>query len=314
MKTTILFVSALLLSLSMVSPAVAQESDVVHDTWSIGAPMPHVAMGGAAVALGKRIILLGGFIDWNNTEVANTLVYNPASNSWSWGSPLPMPIAAMSAAVVNNVLYLFGGIVDNASTFTNAVWAYDPQTKTWSSKSPMPTARSDSGAVVENNIIYVIGGRNPTRLQTVESYDPTTDTWTEEAPLLIGQSNFTVGRLGTWIVAADGYAEYGYAGDTEGLNPLTNAWETGTPDPTVRDGTCGGSIGSQLYVAGGYDYGPAITRTESFSSKNTWETLADMPLATMLLYSAVYNGQLYCFGGSDAWEGNLLDHVQIYQP
>lgn len=313
MKTATRFSVMLMLSVSMASVAITQNSDVAHNTWSSGKPMPIAAMGGTAVVLGNRIILLGGVIDWSG-GVANTLVYNPASNAWSKGASLPMPTIGSAAAVVNNVLYVFGGLIDNGITFTNAVWAYDPQTKTWSSKSPMPTARSDSGAVLEKNNIYVIGGRNPARLDTVESYNPATDTWTQEAPLRIGQSNLTVGRVGTWIVATDGYAEFGDTGDIEGLNPLTNAWQRGTPDPTLRDGTCGGSIGSQLYVAGGYGYGPPVTLTESFSPNNVWEMLADMPQATIFSFSAVYNGQLYCFGGAIGWTDTLVNTVQIYQP
>ena len=53
--------------------------------------------------------------------------------------------------------------------------------------------------------------------------------------------------------------------------------------------------------------------TESFK-KATWKTLAAMPQATLLSGSAVYKGQLYCFGGLDTYAGNVLNYVQIYQP
>ena len=112
--------------------------------------------------------------------------------------------------------------------------------------------------MVTKKTIYVIGGAiGWTRLENVDSYDPATDTWTEEAPLRIGRSCPTVGLIGTRIWAADGDTSHGLNGgdgpngDNEGYNPSTNTWATATPDPTARDASCGGSIGSQLYVAGG---------------------------------------------------------------
>ncbi len=307
----------MLLSLSMTSAAVAQDYPAVsHDTWSSGTPMPKAIMGAAAAVLGKRIFLLGGAYDWNLTGVLDTLVYNPASNTWSKGVPLPAPIFNPSAAVVNNVLYVFGGV--DGSTYLNTVWAYSLQTKTWSAKSPMPTERQCPGLVVaKNNTIYVIGGNiDWTRLNNVDSYNPATDTWTEEAPLLIGRSCPTIGLIGTRIVATDGDTSDGDNGDNEGYSPFTNTWKTEAPDPTPRDAACGGSIGSLLYVAGGYVGGSSIlTVTETFDgSDNTWTTLAPMPQGTMWAASAVYNGQLYCFGGAVGWDGTVLNNVQIYQP
>ena len=284
MKTRILFMVVLLLSLGTASVAVAQNPAVAHDTWSSGAPMPYAASGGAAVTVGNQIVLLGGFIDSNGTEVANTLVYNPASDTWGKGAPLPMPIGNPAAVVVNKVLYVLGGVI-NGSEFSNAVWAYDLQTKMWSAKSPMHTAMDSFGAVVEDNIIYVIGGYNTNRLDNVESYNPATDTWTDEAPLAVGKSNLTAARIGTWIVAADGFSSGAQTGDNEVYSPFTNTWKTAAPDPTRRDAACGGAIGSQLYLAGGYTSWDALPLTESFSSNNTWETLADMPQPTMFAFS-----------------------------
>lgn len=313
MKTTFLVAVVLLLSVGTASAAVAQKPAVSHNTWTSGAPMPRALLAPAAAVLGGRIFVVGGAVDWNVTGTTNTLIYNPALNTWSRGVSLPTPIMGAVAAVVNNVLYVFGG--EEKSVFTNAVWAFDPQTKTWSSKSPMPTAEGPGAVVVKNNIIYVIGGWNGTRVGNVQSYDPATDTWTEEAPLLTGQSNLVGGLIAGWIVIADGYADVGDTGDIEGLNPLTNAWQRGTPDPTPRDWACGGSIGTQLYVASGYPGGSALTLTESFNgANNTWTTLADIPQGTLGSGYAVYKGKLYCFGGADAWEGTLLNYVQIYQP
>ena len=139
----------MLLSLSMTSAAVAQDSAVSHDTWSSGTPMRRAILSPTAAALGNRIYVVGGAIDWIGTSIANTQIYNPASNTWSGGVSLPAPLQDAAAAVVNNILYVFGGQSGHASVYLNTVWAYDPQTKTWSPKSPMPTARAQCFGGVE---------------------------------------------------------------------------------------------------------------------------------------------------------------------
>ena len=321
MKTTFAWMLLSVLLLGVASFAQDQAPAVNHNTWTSGAPMPTavVAPGGVAV-LEDEIYVVGG-VNADGTTIADTQIYNPATNSWSTGVPLPTTLTDGVAAVVKNVLYVISGgdSIKAGGTQTNAVWAYSPKTKTWSSKAAIPTARQSMGVAVEKNIIYTIGGvdLNGDRLTTVESYNPATNSWTEEAPLLVGKSEPSVGLVGTTIVAADGYASGGWTGDNEGYDAATNTWTSLTSDPTARNAACAGGIGPQLYVAGGADDGnPALTLTESFKvSKNTWTTLAPMPQAAIWGAPAVYKGQLYCFGGESAQNGGtILNNVQIYQP
>jgi N-acetylneuraminic acid mutarotase len=285
--------------------------------------MPTALVGSVAAVLQGQIYVVGG--GNNLSAVAVTQVFNPATNVWRTGVPPPTPIGDAAAAVVDNVLYVIGGTNGNPS---NTVWAYNPKTKKWSAKAAMPTARNVAAAVVANNIIYVIGGWNGVfsgnGLATVESYNPATDMWTEENPLLVGKWAPSAGVFGTElngyrIVAPDGAAQCcpsDFTGDNERYNVSTNAWTSLNPDPTARGFACFGSIGSKLYVAGGTDaQGPALSVTESYQpSNNAWKTLAPIPQATIAPGSAVYKGKLYCFGGWTAWNGSVLDSVQIYQP
>jgi N-acetylneuraminic acid mutarotase len=290
---------------------------VTSNTWTIGTPMHRGVIGPATAVLGGKIIyVVGGGLDWW-TPITDTQIYDPASDTWRKGVPLPSPTFGAAAAVVNNVLYIFGG--QSGTGVVSTVWAYSPQSRTWSSRSPMPTARAWFSAVVLNNRIYAIGGQldDWTRLNNVERYNPATDTWTIEAPMLQGKSSLTAGVIGATIVAADGYSSAGDTGDNEGYNALANAWENLPADPTPRDGACAGTIGTQLYVASGYlgNGGTALPLTESFTtSNNTWATLADAPQVTLLAGSAVYNGRLYCFGGTVYYQGTPINNVQIYQP
>jgi N-acetylneuraminic acid mutarotase len=322
MKTTFRWTFVLILSACAFSPALAQMPEVTHNTWTSGAAMPTGVSDGAAAVLKNEIYVIGGNDASGGASsgiVADTQIYNPATNDWSSGASYPTAIEDASAAVVKNILYVFGGSSDGSSA-SNAVWAYNPTTKTWTGKAAMPTARGDAAAVVEKNIIYVIGGWNGSEnVSTVESYNPATDSWTEEAPLLSSRVNFAASLIGTTIVAADGAIAPGQiTGDTEGYDAATNSWQELTADPTSRFAPCYGAIGSYLYDVGGYinNGGAAITLNESFElSKNKWTTtLAPMPQGTMLGASAVYKKQLYCFGGWATWKGSPVNNVQIYQP
>lgn len=57
---------------------------------------------------------------------------------------------------------------------------------------------------------------------------------------------------------------------------------------------------------------------ESFSfAKNKWTTLTAMPQTVTDMGSAVYGGQLYCFGGGNSAvppNNSVYNYVQIYQP
>ena len=322
MKTTFRLLLISLLLLGIASFAQEQAPAVNHNTWTSGAPMPTAVWFPAATGVIKSQIYLVGGYDSSESVVADNQIYHAATNSWSTGAPMPAPTAQGASAVVKNILYVFGGSPDGKTCNISTVLAYNPKTNSWSSKSPMPTARCSAAAAVDKNIIYVIGGYSSgsgQRLNTVEAYNPATDTWTEEAPMLVGKSEPAVALSGTAIVASGGYTQSGDTGDNEGYNVATNAWASLKSDPSTRNGSCFGTIGPQLYVAGGYPGGgpgtPALTVNESFKrSKNSWKTLAPMPQASVVPGSAVYKGQLYCFGGAAATYGTILNNVQIYQP
>ena len=321
MKTISLLVAALL-ALGAVSAAVAQTPAVENNTWTSGAPMPTPVWGPAGAGVIEGEIYVVGGVSSAGTPIADTQIYNPATNTWRTGVPLPTTLQGGSGAVVKSILYILGGNenseVCNTESITSAVWAYDPKTNAWSSQSPLPIATCDAGIAVENDIIYVIGGvdANDNRLATVQSYNPADDTWADEAPLLNGKSEPSVGRVGTTIVAADGFTASGWSTDNEGYDASTNAWTSLTPDTKARNWACAGGIGAKLYAAGGQRQGDvALSLTESFTvAKNTWNKLAPMPHPAMASAAAVHRGRLYCFGGTSTYKGMPLDNVQIHTP
>jgi hypothetical protein len=308
-KFPLVFVSLLLVG---TAPAAVAQSP---NTWSSGPPLPTAVYGSAVAVLNGEIYVIGG-TNADNAIVADTQIYDPATNSWSTGVSLPTPVEGASAAVVKGVLYVIGGTTTaELYNYSDAVWALSPETNTWFHRAAMPTALHDAGIAVVGNIIYVIGGNSDSNLRaaTVESFNPATNTWTEEAPLLVGKSEPTVGLVGTAIVAADGLTQTGDTGDTESYDVSSNTWTSLTPDPTGRSAACGGGIGERLYVAGGFYDNPAVQLTEFFTP-SIWKKSAPMPQAALFQGSAIYKGNLYCFGGQTSFAGPVLNNVQIYQP
>ena len=293
----------------------AQAPPIAHNTWTKGASLPTPVFAPAAALFQNEIYVIGG-ASANNVVVDNVQIYTPSTKKWSTGVPYPTAIEFPSLAVVNSVLYGFGGSSDGVNP-TAAVWAYNSTTKKWSSKAPLPTARWGTVAVVEKGIIYVIGGSLDTSgngdLATVESYNPSTNTWKEEASLLVAGSESAAALFGTTIVVADGGTNGGGAtGENESYNAVSNQWTALVADPLSRYGSCFGAIGGKLYDAGGAN-APSDTEAYQFSS-NTWASLAAIPQSTIYPASAVYENQLYCFGGWASWEGSIINNTQIYQP
>jgi N-acetylneuraminic acid mutarotase len=321
MKTTFGLLLVSVLFLGTASLMNAQTPAVTHNTWTSGAAMPMPVWGPGGTAVLKKEIYVVGGVNSSNSIIADTQIYNVATNAWSTGVSLPTTLEGGVAAVVKNILYVMGGTVDG-STYTNAVWAFNPKTKTWSSKSAMPVALHDAGVAVKNNIIYVAGGNSPQNLRATNllSYNPATDTWTNEASMLVAVSEPSAGVVGTSMIMADGAENSGFTGYTEGYDITTNTWSALTPDPTSRSASCYGAVGSKLYVIGGTTGGEgaaAITLNESFQpSKDKWATLAAMPQASVFPGSTIYKGKLYCIGGTSVFgeSSTALGNVQIYQP
>jgi uncharacterized repeat protein (TIGR03803 family) len=60
----------------------------VHNSWSMGTPVPVPVVNPAAAVLGGEIYLVGGY---NSTgSLADVQIYNPTANTWSTGPALPV--------------------------------------------------------------------------------------------------------------------------------------------------------------------------------------------------------------------------------
>src|SRR5688572_14435964 len=99
--------------------------------WQIRAAMPSARTEVAAVELGGKIYVMGGY------DKGGQLVeeYDPARDSWRQRAPLPKPLHHVGAAAANGKIYLLGGYISGLGP-VNTVYEYDPAADQWTTKKP----------------------------------------------------------------------------------------------------------------------------------------------------------------------------------
>ena len=151
----------------------------------------------------------------------------------------------------------------------------------WVAETPLSTPRDQFTGGVINGKIYVFGGNgnpNGVNLKSTEMFDPATQSWTYQAN---NENN-------------NGF----------GVEELTG---------TVVNG--------KLYVFGAYGEGYPPYGVFNFVEEydpitNTWTSKASMPTTRTGGAAAVYNGEIYVFGGSSAGPDPrpVTDVVEAYDP
>ncbi|HEY3057402.1 MAG TPA: kelch repeat-containing protein [Chloroflexota bacterium] len=146
------------------------------DAWTRKADLPLRRSAHVLVAVGGRLIVVGGVGD----EAGVTLAYDPLTDTWERRAPMPTVREHLSAAVVDERVYVIGGRwADQGNLAT--VEVYDPASDQWQSLAPMPTPRGGLTAAAMNGRIHVFGGEafDPNRtFPQHEVYDPVLDAWT----------------------------------------------------------------------------------------------------------------------------------------
>ena len=141
----------------------------------------------------------------------------------------------------------------------------------WSSVAPMPTARYGAAAVTVNGKIYAIGGSD-----------------------FIG-----------------GFSTAGFLNTVEVYDPLSNAWGTAAPMPTVRYLAAAAALNGKIYVIGGLatDVSNVNTVEVYDPATKSWSTAASMPTARRALAAVTLNNKIYALGG---FGGQYLSTVEVY--
>jgi len=232
--------------------------NVSNGVWSQLAPMPSPRGEVGVAELNGIIYCMGGWT--GNIESDRNHAYNIATGTWSVKANLPFRMASNDAVAYNGKIYLVGGIVENPASF---FIEYTPETNLYRVLSPPLRTRRNAKLIVYQDRFYLLGGQYDHGLDRfvtdqVEEYNPQTEVWTQKAPMPLGLQHYGASLINGKIHVICGAS-------------------TGWPVPNLV-------LHPTHYV---YDI-----------ATDTWSQKSDLPFSLFALETAVYNDELYIFGGN----------------
>ena len=183
------------------------------NVWEARAPLPS-PRGASAVAVARgKLVVVGGIARIAaGGLVAETAIYDPASDTWHKAAPIPTPRDHLTAQAVGDVVYAIGGRPLDPDRNYDVVEAYDVGTDRWTTKAAMPTRRGGLSSAVLDGAIHVLGGETRSSVFAAhEVYDPAADRWSSAAPLPVGRHGLAVAALAGKVYVIGGGPRAGFA-------------------------------------------------------------------------------------------------------
>lgn len=205
----------------------------------------------AAVVLGDKIYLIGGFNTTTNVPSSDVLVYDIAHAAWSTAAPLPAPRGGHAAAVLGGRIHVVGGGNSRSTIADHSV--YDPAADQWRNLAPLPRSEGSPALVAFHDELYAIGGRSgASDFGDVFIYDPKTDRWR------VGPSIEPRGTAGA-VVYCDAIHLFGgesqaasrSLADVFRLDSVRGVWEKLEPLPHARNFARAVLFKGSVFVVGG---------------------------------------------------------------
>ncbi|MCU1517296.1 MAG: hypothetical protein JWQ75_2017 [Pseudarthrobacter sp.] len=301
-------------------------------TWSAAASAPAPIFEAAGVALGGLVYRFGGFnATWQVLRSYHS--YNPATNSWKSLGTLPTGMAESHLGITQDGRYIylaggFAGKVDDTKnptqTISNRVYRYDPASNVFQQITTLPQARGGGAFAALNGKLHYITGNSADRVTNVSShyvYDLALGTWGTAAAFPNPKDHVSYVVAGGKIYVMGG--EHGHSeqheqqSDFHSFDPAANAW-TRLPDmPMAKSHIEGGTFvsGGHIIMAGGqtHDFQPTAQVAAFDLAKNTWSTLASLPVPRQgAIVQRVDNRIVFALGAlethepqSGVWIGQL---------
>jgi N-acetylneuraminic acid mutarotase len=255
--------------------------DPKTDAWTRLKPNPVPVHHGAAVAIGKKFYVFGGFrlpdtgkIGWYPEDKA--WVYDSEAQSWSELPPMPTPRGAHAAVAVGNKIYVIGGAkipsgMDLPDGLTpggpiellGTMEVFDIEKNSWLTLKPMTLPRNHHDIASLDGKLYVIGGTVGScfpsgwaaNVSINEVYDIATDTWSTRAPMPTARSGIGAAVIDgkIYVIGGEGWVDEsgGVFRTNEAYDPNSNTWVEKTPMPTARHGFAKGVFDGKLYTISG---------------------------------------------------------------
>lgn len=205
----------------------------------------------AAVAIGRRIYVIGGFKTVTNVPTADVLIYDTDAHAWSSAAALPAPRGGHAAVVLNGKIHVVGG-GNSRSTLADHS-EYDPATNTWIDRAPLSRSKGSSAAVAFDGKLYSIGGRSgPGDFGDVEIYDPSLDRWSAGPSIEPRGTSGAAAYCGTiYVFGGESQAKHSTLDEVLRLDAAHATWQQATPMPEARNYARAVVFRGSAYLVGG---------------------------------------------------------------
>jgi hypothetical protein len=162
--------------------ALVMQYDPVNHFWINREPLLAPRTGHCAVAVGGRLLVLGGISSSAGGPLATVELYDPATDSWSLRNPMPLSRSQPACSCYQDrYVYVTGGVTTVASSpaLVPTVDVYDAQLDVWITDpaalpppmGPEDLPRSGHVQVIVGDNIFLMGGFNDTTATPVSLSD-----------------------------------------------------------------------------------------------------------------------------------------------
>jgi len=205
----------------------------------------------AAVALGGKIYVIGGFSGSTNLPLSTVRVYDTRAHSWSTVAPLPAPRGGEAAVVVGGKIHVIGGGNSQSTIADHSV--YDPRANAWTEAAPLPLSEGSPAAVVLAGKLWSIGGRSGFNdYGKVYVYDPAGDSWSPGPSIPPrGTAGAAVLHGAIYLVGGESQTRGKTLGDVLKLAPGASRWVRVAKLPEARNYARAVVFRRAIYVVGG---------------------------------------------------------------
>ena len=221
-------------------------------SWELETTLPGTGLNApAAVVLGGRIYMIGGFSTVTNVPTDRVHVYDLARRTWSEAAPLPAPRGGHAALVLDGRIHVLGG-GNSVSTIADHS-EYDPATNRWTARAPLPRAKGSPAAVAFRGRIFAVGGRSgPSDFGEVDVYDPAADAWSSGPAIEPRGTAGAVAYCGAiYVVGGESQARRETLRSVLRLDPARGTWQSAPPLRTARNYARAVLLGDAVYAVGG---------------------------------------------------------------
>jgi N-acetylneuraminic acid mutarotase len=204
-----------------------------------------------AVALGRKLYVVGGFSASSNLPVSSVRVYDVVTHKWSAAARLPAPRGGHAAVVLGGKIHVIGG--GNSTSTIAAHSVYDPAANRWSSAAPLPRAEGSPAAVALGGKLYAIGGRSGLDdYGEVYVYDAGADRWSRGPSIPPrGTAGAAVFNGAIYLFGGESQARARTLGEVFRLAPADADWTQVATMPQARNYARAVVFRKALYVVGG---------------------------------------------------------------